>query len=173
MSYTISSATPNFVVYSDSPFPLLPSYVPYAGTIVIPGPVTLPTFLDLNKDRRVIKQVTKWFLYKTLDKWLYSEMSDVLNYFKVSSNGVEFLKNLNDYSNIDISQQKSDEVEKIIEYIEHYILTEDTMYRVLKHFVSEAKANWYDLHKNEYFVKDIIHKKLISVIKNTIAERNK
>ena len=189
MSYSINTMTPNFVVYSDSPLPILPStvgYTPYsryapiittpyigpvAATVIVPGPVTLPQFLDLNKDSRVQNQVTKYFRYKTLDKWLYEDMSNLLGYFSVTTSGVQFIKNIDEYKDTQVSQMNSDDVDKIINWIEHYLLTEETMKRLLSYFVKETRANWYDLHKNEYFIKEIIQKKLFTIIKDTITEK--
>jgi hypothetical protein len=194
MSYSINTVTPNFIVYSDSPLPIMPSnvsytplittpytpyttYTPYVGpvgaTVVIPGPVTLPRFLDLNNDSRVRNQVTKYFRYKTLDKWLYEDMSNLLGYFVVSPSGVQLVKNMSDYKDSVVSQMNPDDVDKIVNWIEHYLLTEDTMKKILNHFVKETKANWYDLHKNEYFIKEIIQKKLLSIIRDTITEKKK
>jgi hypothetical protein len=178
MSYSFNT-TPNFVSHR-FPFPISPSsvvYTPHApytpvapigATVIIPGPVTLPQFLDLNKDTRVINQVTKYFRYKTLDKWLYSDMTNLLGYFTVTASGVQFIKTISEYKNTPISQMNSDEVDKIIKWIEHYLLTEDTMKRILSHFVNKTKSNWYELHKNEYFIKEIIEKKLLTIIKETI-----
>jgi hypothetical protein len=210
MSFNINTYTPNFVMYSDSPLPIIPSatssvypsvypsatsiypsatsmypsatsvyttpsvyttnLVPTGATVIIPGPVTLPTFLDLNKDSRVQKQVSKYFMYKTLDKWLYDDMSDLFDYFKVDVNGARLLHNLSEHSE---AKKSPEDVEKIISYVEQYILTYDTMKRILTGFVASSKANWYDLQKNEYFVKEIIHKKLLGIIKATIAEQKK
>lgn len=141
---------------------------PVGATVIIPGPYQLPAPLDLNKDSRIHKQVTKYFRYKILDKWLYEEMSDILGYFKVSGENVELIKNISDVGKQNHSDQ---DVEKIINYMEKNILTEDTTSRIIHHFVKSAKANWYDLHKNEYFVKDIFHKKIISILSDTITQK--
>jgi len=178
-SYSIS---PLLTVSASSPLPILPSSLtlstPYIsapviplGTLIIPGTPTIPQFLDLNKNRDVQKQVTKYFRYKTLDKWLYGDMLDILGYFTISGGSVDLIKKLSDYrDSTDINRSESDN-EKIIEWIEKYILTYDAMSRILTNFVKETNANWYDLHKNEYFIKDIIQNKLKSIIKHTIGDK--
>ena len=143
---------------------------PVGATVLVPGPFTLPRELDLNKDSRVRNDVSKYFRYKTLDQWLYEDMSDLLNYFTVSQSKVYLIKNLSELKSTPVSQMNPDDVEKIISWIEHYMLTEDTMKRILSQFIKETRANWYDLHKNEYFVKEIIHKKLKKFIRNTIND---
>ena len=95
------------------------------------------------------------FRYKTLDSWLHEDMSPLLGYFVVSSSGVHFVKNLSDYKEVLVAQMNQNDVDKIIDWIEHYLLTESTMKKILTHFVNETKAHWYDLHKNEYFVSPV------------------
>lgn len=198
---SINTITPNFLTFSsDSPLPILPSTItytplanlpfvtsptyiptyttPYVGhvgpigaTVIIPGSATLPQFLDLNKDPRIHDRVSKYFRYKTLDKWLYEDMSDLLGYFVVSSSGVQLVKNASDYKESLVAHMNPDDVEKIVNWIENYLLTEDTMRKLLTQFVNETKANWYDLYKNEYFIKEIIQKKLLNIIKETIATK--
>ena len=141
---------------------------PVGATVLIPGSYSLPAPLDLNRDTRIHKQVSKYFRFKILDKWLYEEMSDILGYFKVSGDNVEIIKNLSETAK---QHHVDQDVEKIINYIEKNVLTEDTTSRIIHHFVKSAKANWYDLHKNEYFVKDIFHKKLVEILKDTVSER--
>jgi hypothetical protein len=149
---------------------LSPVYInplnPIGATVLVPGSLALPSFLDLNKDPEVQKRVVKYFRYKTLDKWLYDDMTDVLDHFKVTGNDVKLSERSQEH--------KTDEtIEKIIEYIEKYILTENTMRRILSNFVDTAQANWYDLHKNEYFVEEAIHKKILSIIKHTLQDTKK
>src|SRR5438309_10192629 len=130
MSITL---TPNFITYSDSYIPVLPSSMavlkPIGATIVIPGPFQLPPMFDLDKDPRVQKQMTNFFRYKTLDKWLYDDMLDILNYFKVDDKGVRIIRSLDEYREDAVSKDSMSDIEKKVDYIEKYFLTEDTMYR--------------------------------------------
>ena len=72
-----------------------------------------------------------------------------------------------------MAAKDSDEViEKKIDYIEKYFLTEDTTYRIIKSLVRGANINWYDLNKNEFFVKEDIKKQLKKILKETVAERS-
>jgi len=157
--------TPIVDSYGLSPVGVLPM-TPVGATVLIPGTGSLPSFLDLNKDSEVQKRVTNYFRYKTLDKWLYNDMADVLDHFKVHGNDVKLTER--------VEEHKTDQdIEKIIDYIEKYILTENTMRRILSNFIENTNSNWYDLHKNEYFIEDGIHKKLLSIIKHTIQDTKK
>lgn len=147
---------------------VVPVIGPVGATVILPGSYTLPAPLDLNKDLRVHRQVTKYFRYKTLDKWLYENMSDILDYFKVSGDNVDIVKSL---SEVGKQSHSTQDIEKIIAYIEKNVLTEETMSRIIHHFVKNSQVNWYDMHKNEIFVIDIIHKKLLDILKDTVNER--
>lgn len=176
MSFTVASYfTPNFLQYSDSYTPIIPSSAavlrPVGATVVIPGSIPLPSYLDLNKDPRVHKQVVKYYRYKTLDKWLYNDMIDILGYFYVDDKGVHLINNLSEYREDAAATDSEQTIERKIEYIEKYFLTEDTMYRILTKLVTGASINWYDLHKNEFFVKEDIKLQLKNILKKTIMDR--
>lgn len=173
MSITLTPyTTPNFITYSDSFTPIIPSILkPIGATVIIPGPsVPLPINLDLNRDPRVHKQVVKYFRYKTLDKWLYEDMSDILGYFKVDNRGVHLIDDMTEYREDAARTDSPEVIEQKINYIEKYFLTEDTMKRILKKFVMGTGIKWYDLHKNEFFVKEDIKLQLKKILKETISE---
>ena len=160
------------ITYTDR-FPLIPSTaVPIGATVIYPSNLPLPVNLDLNKDHRVHKQVTKYFMYKTLDKWLYGDMKNILAYFKVDNNGPRLIDNLSEYREDGAAKDDEQTIEAKIKYIEKYFLTYDTMYRILKKYIRGTHANWYDLHKQEYFVEEDIKNQLTKILKETIAERS-
>lgn len=210
MSLTL---TPNFITFSDSQFPIIPStlptlptyplptvstpcgptkttligtpspcgepststltvYQPTGATVIFPNTLPLPANYDLNKDERVHKQVTKYFRYKTLDKWLYEDMADLLNWFRVDANGVHLINNTSEYREDSFSKDSDDIKEKKIDYIERYFLTFDTMHKILSKFVKGTGINWYDLTRNELFVKEDIKDKLKQILKDTVTERS-
>lgn len=184
---SISNYTP-VIVTSDSPVPLIPSLLSYPTLPTLPSITTFSTIppiitttnplisfplhpsLDLNRDSKLHEMMTKYFYYKTLDKWLKKEkdMLDLLNYLRVTDRGVELVNNLNEYkSNVDNDNQQS--IDKKVAFIEKNILSKDDVYHILKKYVKETSTNWYDLEeKGTYFIKEIIKnfikKKLISAI---------
>lgn len=180
-SYTLaptSPLTPNFITYSDSYMPIIPSSVallkPTGATVIIPGSIPIPSYLDLNKDERTHKIQSKYFMYKTLDKWIYDDMLEILNYFIVEPNGtVRLINNLSELKEDTVAKDSVDAIEKKIEFIETHILTERTMHKILKKFVKGTSISWVDLHKNERFVKEAIKEQLIKILKETIMERDR
>ena len=172
------SPTPNFITLSDSYMPILPSslnyFNPIGATVIFPSQIQLPANYDLNKDPRTHKIQTQYFRAKVLGKWLYDDLSDLLNYFIVANDGnVRLLENLSEYRADTSANESLSNIEKKIDFIEKHILTEKTMYRILKKFVKGTGINWYDLHKNEYFVKEAIKNMLNKIIRETIIELGK
>lgn len=160
MSFTL---TPNFITYSDSYMPIIPSSIslfrPVGATVVIPGPFPLPSYLDLNQDERVHRQVTRYFRFKTLDKWLYEDMNDLLAHLRVDGGNVQPV------AEATTAKDSAEATEAKINFIERNLLTEDTMHGILKKLVRGAGLNWYDLHKNEFFVKEAIKNHLRKMLK--------
>lgn len=176
-SYTYSPIIPSTVATVFRPNTIAPVYpVTTVGaigaTVIIPGPILpLPANYDLNKDARVHQQVVNYFRYKTLDKWLYDDMREILGYFVVSNGQVSLLKKLNDYREDSAASDSAEDTVKKIKYIENYWLTIDRTYKILLNLVSGANLNWYDLHKNDFFVKDAIRNGLKKKIKETIMNQ--
>ncbi|AYV81958.1 MAG: hypothetical protein Harvfovirus86_3 [Harvfovirus sp.] len=176
-NYNYAPLTPNFITYSDSPMPIIPSALPYlrptGATVIFPqGSLPLPPYLDLNKDERTFKIQSKYFMFKTLDKWIYDDMLDLLNYFVVDSTGkVRLISNLAELKTGTVVKDTVDDIEKKIEFIENNILTEGTMYKILKKFVKGTGINWVDLHKNEGFVKEGVKDQLKKILNATVVER--
>lgn len=183
----ISSVYPYTTVTSIDPYGIAvstPTYVPSVvvndiGTVVsnpiVHAPsiaVPLASSLDLNKNHDLRKEMTNFFYYKTIDKWLSSDMSDLLNYLKVGSKGVELLNKLSEYSP-DNSKKDTEQDHKLkIEYIENKILSKENIYKILKKFVSEERVNWFDLEDKSFFIKDLIKKFTKKKLEYLIQEKN-
>ena len=166
--------TPTFTTCVDSFTPLMPSILqPIGATLIIPSPGSLyplPSNYDLNRDERVHKQVVKYFRYKILDKWLYDEMKELLNFLVVDNTGVHLIKDMSEYK---VREDSEENIERKIEYIEKYFLTKDTVNRLLRKFVKGTNTNWYDLHKNQKFVMEDLKNQLKRILRQTVEEYKK
>ena len=160
-------------IYSPNAYAVQNVYDPYTygASVFLPGPVTVPQYADLNKNEEVRRRMTKYFMYKTLDKWLCDEISDVLNYFKVSGSNVDIIHKLSDFNDKHVHTQK--ECDEIISYIENNVLTYSTMYKILSKFTEKTKTNWYDLTKNEMFLVEYVKKQLVDIVTNMINQKKK
>lgn len=96
---------------------------------------------NLNNDIRLHKKMTNYYRYKCIDDWLHDDLEYVLKMFK---------------------ENKSKEQKMKI--LEEEILTKNKVYSILTSFTRNSKTNWYDLHKNEDFLKEafsIVIRKLL------------
>jgi hypothetical protein len=166
--------TPNFYTYTDSPTVITygnPKCDNVGATVVIPSstPFQLPYNLDLNKNDEVRKQVTKYIRHKLLYKWLYSDMPEILGFFKYDeTSGVHLINDMSEFDKNAKYNDTIDVIDKKVEYIKNYILTHEVAYKMLKHFIKKTNANWYDLHKDEYFVKEALRHKFEKMLRDLV-----
>lgn len=175
---SISNYSP-VIITSDSSIPFIPSLLTiptYPNLPIISSVNPIISFplhpsLDLNKDRKLQEMMTKFFYYKTLDKWLKKEkdMLELLNYLRVTNGNVEVItpeqKNTQGNDNQQLIDTK-------VNFIEKNVLSKDDVYRILKKFVRETSTNWYDLEeKGTYFVKEIIKKFIKNKFKDVLENK--
>lgn len=175
----ITSDTPTNYIPSVMNLPQLPFIQPIFPFVTGTNPVvTFPIHpsLDLNNDKDLQKKVTKYYYYKTLDKWLkkQTDMLDILNYFKINNGNVELIKNTKDYDSKNIEKDTQQDIDKKVDYIEKNILTREAVYDIIKKYVKETTTNWFDLYdKSTFFIKELIKRYLQSKIINIIESTNK
>jgi hypothetical protein len=116
-------------------------YAPVITYPITPG-------LNLNLDPKVHDQLTNYYYYKTLDKWLLSDMSDILKYLTYSNGSVKPGKS----SSSDTDQS----VRAKIKYIEDNVFSKSGMYKLLNEYVLTYGVNWYDLERNSFQLKELI-----------------
>lgn len=182
MTYNFS---PTFVT-SDSPFspvPYIPSSFPLISNVnntpIVTTTNPLVSFpihpsLDLNRDPELRKMVTKYFYYKTLDKWLKKEkyMLDILNYLKYSNGKVSLINNISEYN--PVNNDDADIIDSKVDFIEKNILDKDDVYNILSKYVRETGTNWYDLEeKGTFFIREIIHKYLEKKLKKAVEIKSR
>jgi len=144
------------------PSGVLPTPVIYPGSFVPPQLPLMPQF-NLDYDEDIRDKLIRFFFYKTLDKWLYDDMSDILGYLEISGNRVTPTGKM-------VSQKESDaSTEQKIKFIETYVLTKRSVRKLLTKFVDETSTRWAQLYKNESFVKEVIHSYLKKKLSNPDA----
>jgi hypothetical protein len=116
-------------------------YAPIITYPITPG-------LNLNLDPKVHEQLTNYYYYKTLDKWLLSDMSDILKYLSYSGGSVKPGKSS--------SSETEQSVRAKIKYIEDNVFSKSGMYKLLNEYVLTYGVNWYDLERNSFQLKELI-----------------
>jgi hypothetical protein len=136
---------------------LRPSYV-----------VDIDTGMDNNY--YVQRDITKYLLYKTLDKWIFNEFPSVLKYLVVENNTVKLVKNEAEKDKNDISKNTAKENELKVDWIEENILGEEEMKEVLKKIMYELGIKFYDLPHRESLVMEVVEKYIKKKLRNKIEK---
>jgi len=158
------------------------SYKPYSTTITnysVPTLYTLPTTVysvdvntGLNDNYLAQKQMTKHFLHKVLDKWLYKDdMCHLLKYFIVDNGKVRMVKSKEEAKSNKLCSDSTTDIELKADYIEDNYLDEHEMKKILLKITSETNLKWYDLPTKESLVIDVVERILNKKFKNIILKR--
>lgn len=126
---------------------------------------------NLNADPNLQSRMVKYFYFKTLDKWLYDDLDDALNYLTSKDGKIDILSNLNDYKMSTVEHDSDLIIKKKIEFIEEYFLTKSMVSNILTNLTEESDIQWVNLAKNEYIVKKFIGKYLIKQLKKAISKK--
>lgn len=163
ISSPIIMGTPMYQTYNSK------TYTPYIGVNPLTSNVVSSGFYqDLNKDKSVQKNLTKYYYYKILDKWIYKELMPLLAFVDTSGDKPHLIKSLSQYDVEKLTTNSSDEIEKKINYLEKVIITRDMVKHVLKKICSDNGINWYDLDKNEKKIKTVFYNYLLDKLKDAI-----
>lgn len=147
-SYSTLALTPTQTYTSVSTFPV----------VAVKPTVYVDIDTGLNDSYVVQKDVTKYFMYKALDKWLYSDYRSALKMLVYKGGKVELIKKLADKDNNDISKDSEDALEAKADYIEEKVLTEMKTRAILIRIMKELGFKWFELPYKEELVKEVIGK---------------
>jgi hypothetical protein len=134
---------------------------------------TYGRFDDLNKDKAIQKKITKYFLYKILDKWMYNDFRHILAYVKISDGKPSLIRSMSDYKQETISSDSVENIEKRIEYLEKILINKKLVKHVLKKVISENNIQWVQLNKHKSLIKKILKKYINSKLEDAIKSASK
>ncbi len=161
----------------------LTTYTPISNSIVGfggigTGPVSIlgvkpaSFYVDIDSglnDSYVVQQdVTKYFKFKTLDKWLFTDFSSVLKYLVSRDGKVSLIKKLDDRDSNDVSKDSSKVLEAKADYIEEHILTESKTRAILIRIMKELGVKWYEMPHRESLVKEVLERYLKTKLKKMV-----
>jgi hypothetical protein len=154
----VSIVTPDYKPYNP--------YNPYYPYVTV--------YNDLNNDSRIHRRMVKFFQMKTLDKWLLTDMLDVLNYLKVDQYGkVDVINSMNEYRPNSSQNESQPILEKKVDFIQKFFLTSSVVNRLLHRYVRESGTQWVQLTNDQYQIRKEIFRKLMKLIKAAIATKGK
>lgn len=143
------------------------------GTQQVVGPYSsyLSPNYNLDYDPEVISRMQRYFYFKILDKWIYSSMSDILNYVTIKNGSPALLSSLNDYKMSNSDNDSKDVTEKKIKFIEDHVISDYDIKIILRDYVKKYSVHWAYLVRDEHHVRDFILKKILRLIKEKIEKK--
>jgi hypothetical protein len=103
---------------------------------------------NLNKDKKTIKTITKYYYYKILDKWLYKDLLPLLGFVEIVDNKPKLLNSLDDFNGEKLLKESKQELQKKINYMEEILINKLLVKHVLKKIISKYNINWAELEDN-------------------------
>lgn len=146
------------IITNNNPLTVVTPIGPIINTIRPSYIVDIDTGMEDNYN--VQRDITKYLLYKTLDKWIFNEFPSVLKYLVVEKDSIRIVKNETEKENNDISKNSSAENEMKVDWIENNIFGEEEMKGVLKRIIIELGIKFYDLPHRENIVMEVVEKYL-------------
>ncbi len=123
----------------------------------------------LNDSYVVQKDVTKYFMYKTLDKWIYQDLPSVLKYLVYRDGKVSLIKKLGDKENNEVSKDSEKALEAKADFIEEKILDESRTREILIRIMRELGLKWFELPYREGLVKEVMERFLKKKLKKMVS----
>lgn len=129
---------------------------------------TYGRFTDLNKDKAVQKKITKYFLYKILDKWLYNEFKQILAFVKITDGKPSLIRSMTEFKPDTVNSDSVENIEKRIDYLEKILIDKKLVKHVLKKIIHENQIEWVNLNKNKNLIKKILRKYIHSKLEQAV-----
>jgi hypothetical protein len=115
------------------------------------------------------KQMVEYFLYKTLDKWLWNDkLNHLLKYFVVKDEHVTLLDSIDAVKKNKINEDGKHNTKLKIKYINRNYLTEYDMKMLLLKITDRTYVKWFELTDNERIVIKCVDKMLSKKFKKII-----
>jgi len=134
---------------------------------------TYGRYTDLNKDKTILKTISKYFLYKILDKWLYQDFRSILAFVKVTDGKPALIRSMNDYKPETINSDSVENIEKRIDYLEKILINRKLVKHVLKKIVNDNQIQWTQLNKHKSTIKKVFKKYLHSKLEDAVKSASK
>ena len=125
---------------------------------VVPIPAIVPqttTYVDVNADPSLQKNMSKFFYEKLMNKWLPDSFSDLLDLVAVTGNKTKLVSKVKDTNKTTDGNRNAK-----IGYISEHVMSKYHIRSFLKKFVTKSGINWYDLKHNIKLVKKSLYKRI-------------
>ena len=115
----------------------------------------LSSYYNLDNDPKIHKQLSKYFYYKILDKWLLDDLSSLLGFVSIKGKKIKLTKRHS-------SKRDSEKnIKKKIDFLEDKVFTYKDVMKILKRVVEEDDdIKWVDLYKKTNTLIDVFRYEL-------------
>lgn len=120
--------------------------------------LTYAVFNDLNKDKDVVKTITKYYYYKILDKWLYDDFLPILAFVKMENGKPKLISSMAEFRIADLAREPENVIESKIDYLSEIFITKDMVRHVLKKFINKYNTRYSALNRQEHELKKYFFK---------------
>jgi hypothetical protein len=118
------------------------------------------------------KDITKYLLYRILDKWLYEDkLSSILKLMKYENGKIRLVKNMKESEENKISNDSEEVLEKKADFLEENYLTMEKMKKILTKVTQIGGIRWYMLPYSENIVISTIKKYLKNKLSDGISDK--
>jgi hypothetical protein len=140
----------------------------YTQPYQILNPVThiIPPYENLNTNSDIRNKIVNYFHKKIINKWLYSDMSNLLGFLKISNDKVVFIDKMQDYDKN--NSDSSDNKRKKINFLVNFLLTKELVHKYLRKYVSSHNVQFINLRSKKDSVRKYLHKRLYNKFEKTI-----
>jgi hypothetical protein len=173
VSYPLIYANSNSNLKTTSPFVMVSSVGTGNSLGTLGNQYSYGRYTDLNKDKTIQKTVSKYYLSKILNNWLYQEFRPILAFVKISDGKPSLIRSMNEYKTDIINSDSAENIEKRIDYLENILINRQLVKHVLKKIVNDNDIQWTQLSKNKSTVKKIFKKYLQSKLEDAVKSASK
>lgn len=123
----------------------------------------------VNDNYLVQENITKFYLYKFIDVWLYKETPYLLKYIVIENDKARIVKNDKEKDSVEVSKDTKKELGLKADFIQENILSTHNVRKLLIRIMNELGVKWYDLPYKEHLVFDVIERYVRRKLKNMMV----
>ncbi len=131
--------------------------------------LTYTVFNDLNRDKDVVKTITKYYYYKILDKWLYDDFLPILAFVKMENGKPKLISNMAEFRIADLAKESDSVIDSKIDYLSEIFVTKDMVRHVLKKFTNKYNTRYSALNRYEHELKKFFFKYMKDKLEDAVG----
>jgi hypothetical protein len=149
----------------NAPLPLLISTSKNRSTILYNNVIA-----TVSNNEAGLKNMIKYYYYKTLDKWLYKDLFPLLAYLQVRDDKIRFIKSLEDYDINELLNDTEKNIERRADFFEDKIISKKLIKHILNKVMKKKGIDIRSLKKYENTIKKYLYEYITSKFNDKLEE---